>query len=108
MTGALTRYRVMAWIVGVYFTTLAVVGLPLEHLAHVGESVWPTLWMLHGFLYPVYLLTVVDVARRVPWKVVETALVGLAGTIPFLSFVAEHVMTRRTKEALAARPDATA
>lgn len=103
MSGALTRYRVMAWVVGVYFTALAVVGLPLEHLAHVGESVWPTLWMLHGFLYPVYLLTVVDVARRVPWTVWSTLLVGLAGTIPFLSFVAEHVMTRRTRETLAAR-----
>ena len=41
----------------------------------------------------VYVVTVLDVAIRGRWAPGRTALVALAGTIPFLSFVLERRTT---------------
>jgi integral membrane protein len=48
----------------------------------------------HGFLYMVYLVTAFDLAVRAKWRFVRTVLVLLAGTVPFLSFVAERAVVR--------------
>jgi integral membrane protein len=45
----------------------------------------------------VYLLTAFDLALRARWRALGTVLVLLAGTIPFLSFVAEHKVTARMR-----------
>jgi integral membrane protein len=92
--GALTRYRIIAWIVGVVLIVLVVVGMPLKYLgdnAVVVETVGP----FHGFLYMVYLVAVFDLSRRVHWPIGRMLLVMLAGTIPFFSFWAEHTVTRK-------------
>ena len=103
MHAALTRYRVIAYIVGVVLIVLVVIGMPLKYLADqplIVETVGPA----HGFLYIVYLVAVFDLARRARWPIGRMALVMLAGTIPFVSFYAERVVTRwmRESEAVAA------
>jgi integral membrane protein len=90
---ALTRYRIVAYAVGVGLLVLVFVGVPLNHLAH-RPGVVGVVGPLHGFLYIVYLLTAVDLAFRCRWPLLRTLLVMLAGTIPFLSFVAERKVTR--------------
>jgi integral membrane protein len=100
MRAALTRYRVIAYVVGVILVVLVVVGMPLKYLAdqpRVVQIVGPA----HGFLYIVYLLAVFDLGRRGRWPIGRMLLVMLAGTIPFLTFYAERVVTRwvRTSEA---------
>jgi integral membrane protein len=90
---ALLRYRVVAYVVGVGLLVLVFVGVPLHHLAHQ-TAVVAVVGPMHGFLYIVYLLTVVDLAFRSRWPLPRTVLVMLAGTIPFLSFVAERKVTR--------------
>lgn len=90
---ALVRYRVVAYVVGVGLIVLVLVGVPLKYLADqpaVVEVVGP----LHGFLYVVYLLLTLDLAVRCRWHPLRTLLVMLAGTVPFLSFVAERDATR--------------
>jgi integral membrane protein len=57
---------------------------------------------VHGFVYMVYLVTVIDLASRMKWSWTRGLLVALAGTIPFLSFVAEHRITRETRAELSA------
>ena len=90
---AVTRYRVMAWVVGVGLLILVLVGVPLEHLA--GQpAVVAVVGPAHGFLYIVYLLFALDLAVRSRWRLSQTALVLLAGTVPFLSFVVERRVTR--------------
>lgn len=87
--GALTRYRVMAYVVGVWLVLLVLVAMPLKYFADsptMVEIVGP----VHGFLYMAYLVTAVDLAFRARWSPVKTVLVMLAGTVPFLSFVAER------------------
>jgi integral membrane protein len=78
-----------------------VIGMPLKYLAGqpvVVETVGPA----HGFLYIVYLVAVFDLGRRARWPLGRMALVMLAGTIPFVSFYAERVVTRWMREPVTA------
>ncbi len=94
MQGALTRYRIIAWIVGVVLIALVVVGMPLKYLGD-NDTVVAAIGPGHGFLYMVYLLAAFDLSRRAGWPIKRMLLVMLAGTIPFLSFWAERVVTRK-------------
>ena len=93
---ALTRYRTMAYIVGVMLLLLVLVAMPLKYFADMPGPV-AVIGTAHGFLYCVYLLTAFDLALRARWRALGTLLVLLAGTIPFLSFVAERKVTRKTR-----------
>ncbi|HLL66625.1 MAG TPA: DUF3817 domain-containing protein [Micromonosporaceae bacterium] len=97
MKSALTRYRVIAYIVGVLLIVLTY-GTIRKYVAH-DESVVALVGPAHGFLYMVYLALTFDLARRVRWSPGFTVLIMLAGTVPFLSFVAERVVARRVSQA---------
>ncbi|WFE52155.1 MULTISPECIES: DUF3817 domain-containing protein [unclassified Micromonospora] len=89
MGAALTRYRVIAWIVGVVLILLVVIGMPLKYVFDnpvVVETVGPA----HGFLYMIYLVAAFDLSRRADWPLKRMLLVMLAGTVPFVSFYAER------------------
>jgi len=78
----------MAYIVGVVLIVFTV-GIVLRYgfgNPHLSEGIAP----IHGFLYVLYLITVVDLSFKAKFSVVKTLLIALAGTVPFLSFVAEH------------------
>lgn len=104
MGPALTRYRVIAYVVGVVLIVLVLVGMPLKYLGD-DPTVVQTVGPAHGFLYIVYLAATFDVARRARWPLTRTALVMLAGTVPFLSFYAERAVTRWVRAAGAAEPE---
>lgn len=95
LTPALTRYRVIAWIVGVLLLVLTV-GTVLKYTSG-DETIVAVVGPAHGFLYMVYLVLAADLARRARWRLGFTILVLLAGTVPFLSFVAERVVTGRVR-----------
>ncbi|MFI5936901.1 DUF3817 domain-containing protein [Actinoplanes sp. NPDC051494] len=104
MQGALTRYRIIAWIVGVVLIALVIVGMPMKYIGH-NDTVVATIGPFHGFLYMVYLVAAFDLSRRAGWPLKRMLLVMLAGTIPFFSFWAERVVTRKwIPEALNAEP----
>jgi integral membrane protein len=92
MAAALTRFRVMAYIVGVFLLILVVVAMPLKYLAHQPTLV-AIVGPIHGFLYMVYLVTAFDLAVRAKWDFRRTLLVLLAGTVPVMSFIAERKAT---------------
>jgi integral membrane protein len=96
VTAALTRYRVMAYVVGTLLLVLVLVAMPLKYFADMPGPV-AVVGTGHGFLYAVYLLSAFDLALRARWSAKGTVLVLLAGTVPFLSFVAERIVTRRTR-----------
>ena len=93
---ALTRYRVMAYVVGTLLLVLVLVAMPLKYFADMPGPV-AVVGTGHGFLYAVYLLTAFDLALRARWSAKGTVLVLLAGTVPFLSFVAERKVTARMR-----------
>jgi integral membrane protein len=90
---ALLRYRVISYVVGVGLVILVLIGVPLKYAADF-DGVVAVVGPLHGVLYVVYLLLTLDLARRIRLNPITTVLIMLAGTIPFLSFVAERITTR--------------
>jgi integral membrane protein len=91
--GALTRYRIIAWVVGTILLVLVLVGMPLEYLGH-DKTVVAIVGPIHGFLFMVYVVLTFDLGRRVHWPLSRMLLVMLAGTVPFLSFWAERKVSR--------------
>ena len=95
--GALLRYRVMAYVVGTLLVLLVCVAVPLKYFADSPEMT-TALGIAHGYLYMALLLTVADLWRRLRFPLVAVVLVALAGTVPFLSFVAERKVTERVRD----------
>jgi integral membrane protein len=91
--GALIRYRIIAWIVGVGLLVLVLVGMPLKYFGG-NETVVAIVGPVHGFLFMIYLALTFDLARRLNWPFLRMLLVMAAGTIPFLSFWTERKVTR--------------
>lgn len=107
MSAALTRYRVLAYVVGVLLLVLVLVAMPLKYLADRPGLV-AVVGPLHGFLYMVYLAVAFDLAVRARWSLRRTLPLLLAGTVPGMSFVAERKATAwvRTETELAQRSGA--
>jgi integral membrane protein len=117
--GALLRYRVMANIVGVLLIVLVLIGVPLANFdgtsmwgifdttpviwtegsqAHdVGEWITTVLGVAHGYLYMIFVLTAFLLSRRALWPIGFTLVTFLLGTVPVLSFWAEHRATARVR-----------
>jgi integral membrane protein len=96
LRGALTRYRVMAYVVGVMLLVLVFVAVPLRYAAGIPE-VSRVVSPIHGFLYIVYLVAGFDLALKARWTAKGTVLVLLAGVVPFLSFWAERRVSARVR-----------
>ena len=94
MSGALVRYRVMAYVVGVMLIVLVCVGVPLQYAASE-PAVVKVVGPLHGFLYIVYLVAAFDLARRARLSLWQLVAMVAAGLVPGLAFVVERAVTRR-------------
>lgn len=101
MRAALLRYRIMAYVVGCLLVVLVCVGLPLKYGPWHNDTV--VLWTAipHGWLYMILLITAFDLGRRARWTWTRLILIALAGTVPFLSFVAERSATKDVRAKLA-------
>ena len=100
IAGALERYKIMAYIVGVGLIILVFVGVPLQYGANspqVAKIVGP----FHGFLYIVYLIAALDLARRARFTILQMAAMIGAGFVPFLAFVVERSVAKRVERVLA-------
>lgn len=100
LRGALARYRALSYAVGVGLILLGLVGVPLQVAANAPQVVH-VVGPIHGFLYVAYLVAAADLARRGRWPATQLIPVVLAGLVPFLAFVVERRVTRRTREQLA-------
>jgi len=104
VTGALLRYRVMAYVVGVLLIVLIVIGVPLKYVTsdgadpqQVGEWITTYLGIAHGWLYMIFLVMAALLARKARFPLGFTVLVLLLGTVPFLSFYGERLATGRVR-----------
>lgn len=94
VAGAVKRYRFMAWFVGVFLIVMTY-ALVAKYGFDVEYSWYGPGWQVHGFLYAIYLLAVLDVAVRARWQPLRIVLVAIAGTIPGLGIWAERIVTSR-------------
>ena len=107
-SGALLRFRIMAWVTGVLLAVMSVIFLPLKYgFGLTDDGILATIyalgWQAHGWLYVLYVATGLDISFRMRFTVVRTVAVLLAGTIPFASFFADHYVARSVQ----AKIDAT-
>lgn len=113
----LRAYRVMAAVVGVLLIVLVLIGLPLHYgylltdaawLAkdsgsgwEIGSAISEYLGVAHGWLYMIFLFCAFWLSRRAEWALGFTAVTLVSGTVPLLSFWAEHRATRRVRAQMA-------
>ena len=104
MQSALTRYRALAYATGVFLLLLTahmIVQLVQSRTQNIsfgaakglgtflpGGQTW--IPVTHGYLYLIYVVLTVDLWFRTRLPISRTILVLLAGTVPFMSFVAER------------------
>lgn len=96
--GALLRYRVMAFVTGVVLLA-GTIELIVKYAADVDPPGYAYLWIGHGWLFMIYVIVTALLGYKLRWPLARYALVMLAGTIPTMSFVAEHFVTRQTRAA---------
>ena len=124
MSRNLTAYRVMATIVGVLLVVLCLVGVPLANfdgspmwgvfdstpawvttgsdLNNLGEVITTYLGVAHGWLYMIFLVVAFLLSRKAAWDLTFTLTTMAMGTVPILSFWAEHRATRDVRARIAA------
>lgn len=94
---ALTRFRLLAVLCGVNLLLLMFGYMPAKYAFDAIEN---NKWLIfipiaHGYLYIVYILTVLQIGvqkRMSFWTII--ALIA-AGTLPFASFVAERKVVKK-------------
>ncbi len=92
----------MAWLVGILLAILVLVGMPLKYLGPEDGRIVELVGSPHGWLYMILLITAYDLSRRVGWSIKWVLMIMAAGTVPLLSFVAEHYATKDVRARLAA------
>lgn len=91
----LLAYRVMAYLTGVLLLLLCA-SMVLKYGFNRDDLNWSA--YAHGWMYVVYLATVVMLGTAVRWRPGRMVLVALAGTVPLMSFVAERSVTREVRD----------
>jgi integral membrane protein len=109
LSGALLRFRIMAWVTGVLLAVMSVIFLPLKYVFGLTDggilgTMYAIGWQAHGWLYVLYVAAGLDISFRMRFTVVRTVAVLLAGTIPFASFFADHYVARSVQQRLAEQP----
>ncbi|GHS85116.1 hypothetical protein AGMMS50218_01810 [Actinomycetota bacterium] len=101
--GALTRYRVMAWVTGTMLLVLCL-EVVLKYVFHANGvtadgSARPVIgsWVAiaHGWIYVVYLVTVANLWSSMRWSLGRLVAMAAAGVVPVMSFVLERRIHRQ-------------
>jgi len=98
--GALLRYRVMAIVTGVLLIVVFAGMLRYVGVFEATESVETGLGILaqvHGFVYIVYVATVLQLWMQARWGYGRLATMFLGGIVPVLSFVIERRVTTEVR-----------
>jgi integral membrane protein len=91
-----SSYRVLAYVVGVLLAFGTFVAIPLKYLTTEGTGLndlgntLSLVWVVHGWIYLVYVVVAFLLARRERWSVTFTLLMLAAGLIPLLIFWVER------------------
>jgi hypothetical protein len=92
-------YKYMAFIVGTALVC-ATIALVLRHTSNpefANANWYAKLWMAHGYLYMIYLIATFNLSIKRNWKLGKMLVVMLAGTVPFMSFIAEARLAKEVQ-----------
>ncbi|MBM7819013.1 integral membrane protein [Cellulosimicrobium cellulans] len=104
--GALARYRVLAIITGVMLLILCVemlVKYGVGQFVDVDDVMRYVSWIpfAHGWIYVVYLVTVLDLWTKMRWGWGRLATMVFAGVVPVMSFILEKKVHAEAEAKLA-------
>jgi integral membrane protein len=104
--GAMSRYRFMAILTGVMLLILCV-ELFFKYVVPVEVVVDYMGWVpfAHGWIYVVYLVTVLDLWAKMRWGFGRLTTMVFAGVVPVMSFVLEKRVHADADAKLAALAD---
>lgn len=90
--GTVQRYRIMAIISGVMSLLLWFVYVPVKAFSHDPSLHSKLVWIpiAHGYLYPIYVLTAIQLSIKAKWALPKMLGFILAGTLPVASLIAER------------------
>ena len=97
-------YRALALVVGVLLAVCSFVALPLKYLMEDGSSLQrfgedvSILWVVHGWVFMIYVVVAFLVSRRLRWTTGFTVLVLVAGLVPLLIFWVERLVAHRVHD----------
>ncbi len=71
--------------------------MPVKYLFDVPDLHSAIVWipMVHGYLYPLYILTAISFSMKARWPLMKMLGLILAGTLPVASLIAERRVVRR-------------
>ena len=97
MSGAITRFRIMALVAGVMSLLLWFVDIPVMYLFDNPDWKSAVAWIpfVHGWVYAVYVLTAIQFATKARWSFKKMIWLILAGTLPIASIAAERRVVRQ-------------
>ena len=103
MSRLFSSYRVLALMVGVLLAFCSLVALPLKYLATEGSDLQQfgeapaCMWVVHGWLFMVYVVVTFLLSRRAGWSIPFTILNLAAGLIPLIIFWVERRVMHRMR-----------
>ncbi|WGW12872.1 DUF3817 domain-containing protein [Saxibacter everestensis] len=101
--GALTFYRIMAYITGTFLLVLCVemilkYGLQID-MQFGSFNLASAIAIGHGWCYVVYLIADFRLWQSMRWRLKDFLIIALGGVIPLLSFILEkRVHARASRE----------
>ncbi|WP_232677240.1 DUF3817 domain-containing protein [Nocardioides sp. R-C-SC26] len=96
-------YRVLAIVVGVLLAICSLVALPLKYLATEGTGLQTfgedisILWLVHGWIFMVYVVVAFVLSRRAEWTTTFTLVVLVAGLVPLMIFWVERIVVAKVR-----------
>lgn len=96
MKSVILRFRIMAIVAGVMSLLLWFVYMPIKYVFDAPNLHSATIWipMVHGYLYPIYILTAIQFSAKARWPIMKMLGLILAGTLPVTSLIAERRIVR--------------
>lgn len=115
---ALTVYRILAWITGLFLLLLVVemvlkygyglefaLGVSGEFISLVPSQLFDQpdsgltnlsliIQITHGYIYITYLISAFVLVNWLRWPILRFVLIALGGVVPLLSFFVEHRVSR--------------
>ena len=85
-TSAIGRFRVIAICEGISFLILLLIAMPLKYFAGYPQAVLIVGW-IHGFLFIVYIISVIDVKIVKKWSITKSIIALAASLIPLGPFI---------------------
>ena len=91
------RLRVIGFLEGVSYLLLLFIAVPLKRIGGHPEAV-QIIGPIHGLLFVLYVLTVIQAKTEYGWPLGKTALALLASILPGGTFYADHKVFRHLRD----------